>query len=100
VYCQDFIFCLLRDENEKLLKQFLNILLEYVMFVFNQRLNFPTYFVISIFPKKLLSAYKNICFVVSDVLHPRTRRWVGEMHGTSASVDRKRFAECVETLKN
>jgi hypothetical protein len=100
VYFQDFAFFLPRDENEKRLKQYLNILLQYMMFVFNKRLNFPTYFDISIFPKRVLSAYKNICFVVSDVLYPKRRRWVGEMHGTSASVDQQRFAQCAETLKN
>ena len=52
MYCQDFIFCLPRDDNEKLWKQFLNILLEYVSFVLNQKLNFHTYFDISRFPKK------------------------------------------------
>jgi hypothetical protein len=52
VYCQDFIFCLPRDDNEKRWKQFLNILLECVTFLLNERLNFPTCFDISRFPKK------------------------------------------------
>ena len=63
MYCQYFIFCLSHDDNEKRWKQFLNILLEYVTFVLNRRLDFPKYFVITRFPKKLLSAYKTFALL-------------------------------------